>query len=284
MYNGRTCQRREIIEKRAIEKGKQISRGRTAEIYNWKDGQVLKLFLEEYPFSETEHEARITEAAHKAGLPVPAVKEVMEVEGRGGIVFEQVEGPIMSKAVASKPWKLSHYASMMAELHARMHSCQIPWLPSQREYLKMLIRDRVSLPVHMKEALLELLERLSDGNALCHGDFHPGNIIISAQGPVIIDWLTANRGNPLADVARTSLILRVGVPPGVGAVLRRLMLLGASLLNSIYLKRYAQVGLFSPEEMKKWLPLLASARLAETIPEEKKTLLEIIEAGLSSQY
>jgi uncharacterized protein (TIGR02172 family) len=283
VYNGRTGQRREIIEG-AIEKGKQISRGRTAEIYNWKDGQVLKLFLEEHPFSWAEYEARVTEAAHKAGLPVPAVKEVIKVEGRGGIVFEQVEGPVMSKAVASKPWKLSHYASMLAELHARMHSCEIPGLPSQREYLKMIIRDRISLSVHMKEALLELLEQLSDGNALCHGDFHPGNIIISAQGPVIIDWTTANRGNPLADVARTSLILRVGVPPGVGAVLRRLMLLGASLLNSIYLKRYAQVGLFSPEEMNKWLPLMASARLAQTILEEKKTLLEIIEAGLSFQY
>jgi len=130
IHNGRTCQRRRIIE--AIEKGKQISRGRTAEIYNWKDGQVLKLFLEAYPFSDAEREARVTEAAHKAGLPVPAVKEVMEVEGRGGIVFEQVEGPIMSKVVASKPWKLSHYANMMAELHARMHSCEIPGLPSQR--------------------------------------------------------------------------------------------------------------------------------------------------------
>jgi hypothetical protein len=36
--------------------------------------------------------------------------------------------------------------------------------------------------------------------------------------------------------------------------------------------------------MNKWLPLMASARLAQTILEEKKTLLEIIEAGLSFQY
>lgn len=284
MYNGRSCQGREIIEKGAIEKGKQISRGRTAEIYNWKDDQVLKLFLAEYPFNYAEHEAQITEAAYKAGLPVPAVKGVVDVEGRGGIVFERVEGPIMAKAVSSKPWKLAHYARMLAELHARMHSCEMPGLPSQQEYLKMIIRDRVSLPDDIKEALLAVLEQLSDGNALCHDDFHPDNIIMSAQGPVIIDWLTAKRGNPLADVTRTSLILRVGTPPGVGAVLRRLMLLGASLVNSIYLKRYAQVGLFSPEEMNKWLPVLAAARLAQTIPEEKKTLLEIIEAGLSSQY
>jgi aminoglycoside phosphotransferase (APT) family kinase protein len=241
------------------------------------------LFLEKYPFSEAEHEARITDAAHKAGLPVPAVKEVMKVEGRGGIVFERVEGPIMGKAVSSKPWKLSHYARMLAELHARMHSYEIPGLPSQREYLKMIIRDRVSLPGDSKEALLAVLEQLPDGNALCHNDFHPDNIIISVRGPVIIDWQTAKRGNPMADVARTSLILRVGTPPGVGAVSRRLMLLGSSLLNSIYLKRYAQVGLFSPEEMNKWLPVLAAARLAEPIPEEKETLLEIMEAGLASQ-
>ena len=274
----------ELIGERAIEKGKQIGLGRTAEIYSWKDGQVLKLYLDKYPFGDAEHEARITEAAHKAGLPVPAVKEVIEVMGRAGIVFERVEGPIMSKAVASKPWRLSHYASMMAELHARMHSCQIPGLPSQREYLKTIIRDRISLPVHMKKTLLELLEQLSDGNALCHLDFHPDNIIVSSQGPVIIDWVTAGSGNPLADVARTSLILRVGVAPGVGPVLRRLMILAASFLNSIYLKRYGQVALFSPEEMNKWLPLVASARLAETIPGEKRALLEIIKAGLSSQY
>ena len=274
----------ELIGERAIEKGKQIGLGRTAEIYSWKDGQVLKLYLDKYPFGDAEHEARITEAAHKAGLPVPAVKEVIEVMGRAGIVFERVEGPIMSKAVASKPWRLSHYASMMAELHARMHSCQIPGLPSQREYLKTIIRDRISLPVHMKKTLLELLEQLSDGNALCHLDFHPDNIIVSSQGPVIIDWVTAGSGNPFADVARTSLILRVGVAPGVGPVLRRLMILAASFLNSIYLKRYGQVALFSPEEMNKWLPLVASARLAETIPGEKRALLEIIKAGLSSQY
>ena len=171
----------ELIGERGIEKGEQISRGRTAEIYSWKDGQVLKLYLDKYPFGDAEHEARITEAAYKAGLPVPAVKEVVEVMGRAGIVFERVEGPIMSKVVASKPWRLSHYASMMAELHARMHSCQIPGLPSQREYLKTIIRDRISLPVHMKKTLLELLEQLSNGNALCHLDFHPDNIIVSSQ-------------------------------------------------------------------------------------------------------
>ena len=264
-----------------MDKGRLIGRGRTAEILTWKDGQVLKLFLEGFALGEAE--ARITEAAHKAGLPVPAVEGAVEVEGRKGIVFERVDGPIMSIAMASKPWRLPRFADMMAELHAAMHSREIPWLPSQRDDLEMIIRDRISLPRHMKEGLLEMLAQLPDGNALCHHDFHPGNIIISARGPVIIDWPTAKRGNPLADVARTSLVLRVGTPPGVGAVSRRLMLLGASLANSAYLKKYAQVGSFSPEQMGKWLPLLAAARMAERIPEEEGQLLAIIQKALLSQ-
>ena len=266
-----------------MEKGKLISRGRTAEIFAWKDGQVLKLFLAEFPFSEAEHEAQITEAAHKAGLPVPAVEGVVEVEERRGIVFERVEGPIMPIVMVTKPWKFVRLARMMAELHAAMHSCEIPGLDSQRESLKRTIRDRISLPSHMKDALLGVLDQLPDGNALCHNDFHPDNIIISAQGPIIIDWLTAKRGNPMADVARTSLILQTGTPPGVGAVSRRLHILGGSLLNSIYLKRYAQFESFSGEQISKWLPLLAAGRLAEPIPEEKKQLLTMIEEGLRCQ-
>lgn len=265
-----------------MHKGELIGRGGTAEIFSWKDGQVLKLFLEGFPLGEAE--ARITEAAHKAGLPVPAVKGVVEVEGRRGIVFERVDGPIMSIAMTSKPWRLLKLAGMMAELHAAMHSCEIPGLPSQREDLKTMVRDRVPLPSGMKEALLEVLAQLPDGNALCHGDFHPGNIIVSTRGPIAIDWLMAKRGNPMADVTRTSLILRVGTPPGVGAVSRRLINVGGSLANSVYLKRYAQLGSFSREEMGKWLPLLAAARLAEPFPEEKGQLLAIMEEALSSQH
>ena len=104
------------------EKGEMIARGRTAEIFAWKDGQVLKLFLEDWPVrTDAAKEAETTRAAHKAGLPVPAVEGVVEVEGRRGIVFERVEGPIMTIAMVSKPWNFVRLARMMAELHAARH-------------------------------------------------------------------------------------------------------------------------------------------------------------------
>jgi len=264
------------------EKGEMISQGRTAEVFTWGENQVLKLFLKGFPAKDAEYEAMVTEAAHKVGLPVPAVQGTVKVDGRRGIIFERVDGPILTIAMVSKPWKFFKLTRFMAELHEMIHACEIPGLDSQREELETAIRERAPLQTDQREGLLKMLARLPDGNALCHGDFHPENILMTARGPIVIDWLTAKRGNPMADVARTSLILRIGTPPGVGAVLRRLMILGANMLNSVYLKRYAQFESFSREEINRWLPLLAAVRLVEAIPEEKRQLLAIVEAGLKA--
>lgn len=41
---------------------------------------------------------------------------------------------------------------------------------------------------------------------LLHGDFHPANVLLSPQGPVVIDWTNAHAGEPAFDVALTWVI------------------------------------------------------------------------------
>ena len=66
--------------------------GRTAEIYPWTEGWVLKLFYEWFPRDGAAYEARIARAVHAAGLPVPAAGNLVEVEGRMGLEYERVDG------------------------------------------------------------------------------------------------------------------------------------------------------------------------------------------------
>jgi aminoglycoside phosphotransferase (APT) family kinase protein len=79
--------------------------------------------------------------------------------------------------------------------------------------------DNLQIPPEMTEArslrdeVAAALARRPHGEAVCHGDLHPGNVIMSPQGPVIIDWIDASRGDPLADVARSVLLLRHSVLP-----------------------------------------------------------------------
>ena len=270
------------VEEMSTEKGPMIARGRTAEIFLWKDNQVLKLFLDWCPAHWIEAEVRGTQAAYEAGLPVPAVERMVEVEGRLGIVFERIDGPSMLGLVGSKPWKLFRLARTLAELHAEMHSREVPELPSQRRGLERAIQREDVLPVNTKEALLKALEQLPDGSALCHGDFHPENIIMSSRGPIIIDWMAAKQGNPLADVARTWLLnrlayLKAGIPE------RWIIPPMRAFFHSVYLRRYLQIRPGSREQIAAWLLPVMAARLAENIPGEEERFLAFVEAKLQSQ-
>ena len=263
-----------------MDRGEMIARGRTAEVFPWGDGQVLKLFLDGWPVESIEHEAQVTGALRKAGLPVPAVEGIVEVEGRLGIAFERVDGPSMLQVVRSKPWRIRELGRKLAELHAAIHSCEMPELPSLKEGLEAGIRSAVGLPQDTRETVLRHLEHLPDGNVVCHLDFHPDNVIMSSRGPVVIDWSNPRRGDRIADVASCSLLLRLAPLPQFMAG-RWLLGMVRDRLHSVYLKRYLQLRPASRQQIAAWeLPLITS-RLSDSIPEERDLLLAFIKEALS---
>jgi aminoglycoside phosphotransferase (APT) family kinase protein len=259
---------------------KPLARGRTAEIYGWGDGQVLKLFFAWCPENWVRQEARVARAMHAAGLPVPAVDDMLEVEGRFGIVFERVEGHSLLEEFRTRPWRIVWIARTLAELQVAMHKCEVPGLPSFNAGLERRVRGLDCLAEATKQRILELLATLPDGEAVCHGDFHPDNVLVTKRGPVIIDWMTATQGNPLGDVARTSLIFRMAGPP-VGQFRGWLDKQAAALANRLYLERYFALRPRGREQLAAWMIPVAAARLEEQIPGEREKLLPIIEGGLA---
>src|SRR5262245_37734005 len=119
--------------------GPLIGQGRTAEIYAWGADQVLKLYRTGWPASSAESEARISQAVSAAGLPVPAVRGVIEVDGRHGILFDRVAGPSLLQQFGAKPCTLVRAVRLFTDLHLTMHRREISDLPSQRQQLVSLI-------------------------------------------------------------------------------------------------------------------------------------------------
>ena len=99
--------------------------------------------------------------------------------------------------------------------------------------------------------LLTELAKMPDGDCLCHGDFHPYNIIGPVGREVLIDWLDASRGEPAADVCRSYVLLRSAAPE----------------MASAYVDAYSQVSGKSCDAILNWLPFIAAARLVEGVPE-----------------
>lgn len=248
-----------------MEKGDLIGRGRTADVFAWGSDRVLKLYQDWMPRAPIEREFTFMKVASAARVPVPAPDELLEQDGRIGIVMERIQGPSMLKVITAQPWKSSALIRQMAELHVQMHACQLPeGIYTQRQQIQFGIERAGVLPPEEKEAMLARLNALPQGFSLCHGDYHPDNVILTPRGPVIIDWLTGMRGHPLGDAARTSLLFTSGgLPPNVNIFTRLLINTTRSWLHSIYMERYQALAHASREAIDAWrLPLLA-ARLAE---------------------
>jgi aminoglycoside phosphotransferase (APT) family kinase protein len=255
---------------------KPFAVGRTAEIYAWGEGQVLKLYRDWCPPRWVDFEARIGRIAQDAGLPVPAIGDVVEVNGRRGLVYERLEGISMFNTLIARPWTIVRFGWLMAELHAAMHAIQAPSdLPDQRDRLKGAIERAQTLPDDLRRKTLGILETLPDGDRLCHGDFHPDNILMTPRGPIIIDWMTATRGDSAGDVARTLLLMTVGEPP-TGALIRLLTRLLRGWMRAAYIKRYFELRPVGRERLKQWRVVMFAARLAEDIQGETEQLIAFV--------
>jgi aminoglycoside phosphotransferase (APT) family kinase protein len=202
---------------------------------------------------------------------------MIEIEGRHGILFEHIDGPSMLHQLGAKPWSAIPLLHAFADLHISMHAHTMREFPSQRLHLTQEIRRASALPAKWTAAALAALDHLPDGNRLCHGDYHPDNVLMSPHGPIIIDWSEATAGNPIADVARTALIFRMGAPPP-GGMSRPLIGPTRAFAQSMYLRRYMKRYPAFRAELAAWRLPIAAARLGAGIPEEQQQLLALIEA------
>lgn len=264
--------------------GPLIARGRTADVYAWEEDQVVKLFHTWCPPHWVEEEIEVSRAVAAIGLPTPGVIDAVEIDGRQGIVYERVDGPSMLTLINERPWLLFRFARQMAELQADMHKLTVDGLPSLRSSLGRTIERVESLAPDRKMAVLQLLDGLPDDNAVCHFDFHPDQILITNDGPVIIDWMTAHHGHPLADVARTSVILTFSQVPYANWLKRTVVDLWRGLFYRTYISRYLELNPGSTmAQVRTWMVPIAAGRLKEEIEGEREPLLAFIESYLAGR-
>ena len=239
-----------------------VGAGYTSDVYAWGEGRVLKLFHLGKPASRAQREFAVTRSVRVAGQPAPMAYDLIELDGRFGIVFERIDGPSLEDLAQARPWKLFAMARQLAELHVALHSHQPRIeLPPQQQWIEEAIQDVEHLSASEKLAIRGQLAALPRGDALCHGDFHPGNILCGKNGPVIIDWGRASRGHPLGDVAWTSwLFEHARLPQTMPSTFRLLFESLRGLLHRTYLKRYLQLRPGTLEEISAWkIPLQTAA-------------------------
>jgi aminoglycoside phosphotransferase (APT) family kinase protein len=255
----------------------RLGEGRQAELFAWPFGGVLKLFRSP-DVTPARREADIMHRLTPAKVPMPWIQGTVMVERRPGIVMEHLVGPDQLTLLGRQPWKVWSVGKSLGRLHARLHEVVAPaGLRPLRASIREEIQVSDAVPQDIKALALTDLDRLPDGTAICHGDFHPGNVIETADGPKIIDWPNVRCGDRLADVMRTILILQSGaLPPGAPFLVRKLTSLGRSVLGWRYLREYRRRLPFDSDKLEAWRRVSLISRLSYGLAEERDHLLQLI--------
>ena len=255
-----------------------IGQGREAEVFEHRDGRVLKLLRAPGPSTGLAFEIAALDAARSAGVPVPQVYEQVVIDGRTGLVMERLEGTDLLTIIGQKPWLVFHSGRLTGEIHARINAARAPAsLPAVRDVVsRRLARLAPSEPT-LADWVGRILAHLPDGDALCHGDFHPGQLMSSGDRYAAFDWSGAKRGDPLFDYARTRVLLSLGEPPpGTQLTLKLLAKIGRRVLIASYVRSYERHTAEPIDEarVRRWEIVNLAARLLDEVPGERPRLLQ----------
>lgn len=256
-----------------VDRGNKIGEGNTAEIFEYSNDKVLKLYREGMSIHACENEYNITRYINDCLGIAPRAYEIVRIDGRIGAVYEKIEGKNMLHHMVSNPINLKKEAHKLAKCHFEIHKPVNINIMSVKDKLKQDLSYVKELSEEEKNKIVLYMDKLPDDNKLCHFDFHPGNIIISDKKPVIIDWMTACKGDAAADVARTLLLLKYGQTEGVSKVVKKIIKMLQEKLYLYYKEEYIRLSNCKEVYIERWILPVAAARLREWISDDEKAIL-----------
>ncbi len=255
-----------------------IGYGRTADVRLHDTASVLKLFKPFMSRAAVEREFAVANHARAMGLNTPKPTELVNVDDRTGIVYERIPGKSLLRELSENPFRLNAIARQMAQFHHRLNSVTYDAPEnSQKTHIAGAIKAAPVLSESDKERIIAYLLTLPDSDRLCHGDFHPDNILVT-DTLWVIDWMTGSSGHPVGDVARSKVILETGeIPDSVPVYVRIFLALGQKKLARAYIREYRTVSGVTGGEINAWLLPLYAARLNENLsPKETAVIVKRI--------
>jgi aminoglycoside phosphotransferase len=224
------------------EPGPLSGEGRDSLVYDLGGGRVLRRYRRP---KDTGTEARMMTWVRAHGVRVP---EVFDSDG-ADLVMERIEGRAALDGLVAQPWRLTTVGRQLADLHHALDAVPVAqWMPSH------------TAGVDLRPGVV-------------HCDLHPDNVMLTADGPVLIDWTRAGVGDRRMDLAHTWLIIaELGLPSD--RVGRAVQTAGRRALLATFLRGVDREG------ARSWLGRIAADRIRDknTTPDERRRLTRYLDA------
>jgi tRNA A-37 threonylcarbamoyl transferase component Bud32 len=189
---------------------KKIGAGRTAEVYDYKDDKVLKLFYSAFSTKIIEDEYLIAKNISTTTSLVPKVYDIVHTRNRTGIVYEKIKGEMLSDYLSGNIISTRKIIRKFVQTQKKISNINVENVPSHTNKLRQKITSSCLLSDSEKEIVLKYLSIINN-NELCHGDYHPENVFVDQNHDFkVIDWANMFVSNKYLDIARTYYLIKSG--------------------------------------------------------------------------
>ncbi|MFJ8493654.1 phosphotransferase family protein [Streptomyces sp. NPDC094038] len=151
--------------------GRLLGSGRSADVYELDEAWVLR--RDRDGRGDAVAEGAVMTYVREHGYPAPRVRPT---GSRTELVMERLSGPTMLAALLAGETGPAEGGALLASLLRRLHA-----LPGR--------------------------DPAEPGARVLHLDLHPDNVILTADGPRVIDWTNAEDGPPGLDWGMSAVIL-----------------------------------------------------------------------------
>jgi Ser/Thr protein kinase RdoA (MazF antagonist) len=265
--------------------GEKVGEGAMADVHAWAPGQVIKLLKPGFRRRVGWWEARMTRAVFAAGGPAPEVLDEFILDGRYGIVMPRLHGPTLLQLLQTGAMAPEEAGAILATLGLAVHKTPPPpEVLSVRDYMEVALRGSDGqIPEPVAKGVLALIDRLPTDDGLSHCDLHPGNVIVTAEGPRLIDWTATKRGGAALDLACCHFLRTELLHESLGDPERQ------RAFDAIMQSEYARLAGLPPAPlraaMEAHLPIVRAFFLLTGMarPATQARVLQSLEADLGSQ-
>jgi aminoglycoside phosphotransferase (APT) family kinase protein len=258
-----------------------LAEGGQSKIYHYGDTKILRVPQRPQDYGRIAYEFEVYRQV-EGKLTVPRAHEIVTYRGAPCLVMEKLPGRDWYSGLGERPLGLLKIPSSLAFLHAQVLRTEgTEAFETNHGKARYCIEHSPVLRPEIQDRLLRLLSTLETGTTLCHGDFHPGNLIDVGGKTSIIDWSSATTGSPLFDIAHTYLLL-INTPrlAGVSDQLYRKQRFVTRYIGKRYLRKVCHHLGLSPRALFPYLLIKAGERSFYGMANEKAWLCAFIDNTL----
>lgn len=193
-----------ICRKISIDGCEMIGRGACGECYRIDDETIIKLYYNNTHIESIEHEKSLAKKAFVMGIPTAISYDIVEANGRKGVVYELIKSKTLGELIRADNTKLDEYVKMYADTCKKVHMIHTSdtEIPSFKEVNRADIANVTGITDEERQYLHRFLDLVPEADTCIHGDLNINNIMVQGDECCLIDMGELSTGIPMFDISR----------------------------------------------------------------------------------